>query len=236
MKKFLIFIGGFVTGILATFLVAFLINMKNQSNDGLQGLTVFPQKGECITTASEIDILQVLKPNMALATTVKYGEYGVRQYSDEIVVLLINHEGETYYDQQKINIPANKCARQIGTYQYTAKNNDVKTVPAVVIEQNNNIIESGKSFGNLPNTKFHYYDTNSSVNGIVSITETIEFGNGTYVFNSETDNTPGKTETKTEIGTFRVSGDSVNLTSSDGKEKTGIMVGSSLTIDGRTYR
>jgi len=229
MKMFLIFIGGFVTGILAMFLVAFLINMKNQSNDGLQGLTVFPQKGECITTASEIDILQVLKPNMALATTGNILEGG-------IAVLLINHEGETYYDQQKINIPANKCARQIGTYQYTTKNNDVKTVPAVVIEQNNGVIESGKSFGNLPNTRWRYYDSNFVGSELITIDESIEFGNGTYVFNSKTDKNSRNQATKTETGTFRVSDDNVILTSSDGKEKTGTMIGSSLTIDGRTYR
>jgi len=134
MKKFFIFIGGFVAGIIVTILVAFLINIKNQSNDGLQGLTVFPQKGECITTAGEIEVFQVIESNMALAKTVKYGEYGIREYSDEIVVLLINYEGKTYYDEQKIKIPDNKCARQIGTYQYPTKNDIVKTVPAVVIE------------------------------------------------------------------------------------------------------
>ena len=126
MKKFLIFIGGFVAGILATFLVAFLINVANQPNDGLLGLTVFPEKGECITTESEIEVFQVIEPNMALART--------GSILDGIVVLLINYEGKTYYDDQKIKIPANKCARQIGTYQYPTKNERVKTVPAVVIE------------------------------------------------------------------------------------------------------
>ena len=120
------FLGGFITGIIATILVAFLIIIANQSNDGLLGLTVFPEKGECITSGGKIEIFQVLKPNMALARTGKF--------PDRIMVLLINYEGKSYYDEQKIAIPANKCARQIGTFQYTANSGMDKTVPAVVIE------------------------------------------------------------------------------------------------------
>ena len=49
--------------------------------------------------------------------------------------MLVNYDSKTYYDEQKIKIPTNKCARQIGTYQYTTKkDNFEKTVPAVVIE------------------------------------------------------------------------------------------------------
>ena len=142
MKKFLIFIGGFVAGIAATVFVVFLIYVANKSNDGLLGLTMFPEKGECISTEYEktdydlkkrrlvttvmndLEVFQVLAPNMALART-----------HDFTVVLLINYDGISYYDDQKIQIPANKCARQIGTYQYTTKRDNFgKTVPAVVIE------------------------------------------------------------------------------------------------------
>jgi len=128
MKRFLIFIGGFISGVLATFMVVFLIYVANQPNDGLLGLTIFPEKGECITVKKEIEIFQVLEPNVALART-----GGILE--DGIVVLLINYDGKSYYDEQKIKISAGKCARQIGTYQYTTrKDNFGKTVPAVVIE------------------------------------------------------------------------------------------------------
>ena len=126
MKSFLIFIGGAIAGILATLLFAFLVSKSNQANDGLLGLTVFPEKGECITTKNEIEIFQVVKPNMALAETGKY--------PDRIMILLINYDSKSYYDDQKIEIPVNKCARQIGTYQYTNKMGIDKTVSAVVIE------------------------------------------------------------------------------------------------------
>ena len=52
-----------------------------------------------------------------------------------IIVLLINYDGKSYYDEQKIKIPAGKCARQRGTYQYTTRNDMFKTVPVVVIEE-----------------------------------------------------------------------------------------------------
>lgn len=127
MKKTLLFIGGFITGIVATILVAILINAANQPN-GLPGLTLFSEKGECISTSGEIEVMQVLAPNVALAWT------GGFLYSDRILVLLINYDDKSYYDEQKIKIPSGKCARQIGTYRYTAKNEMVKTVPAIVIE------------------------------------------------------------------------------------------------------
>jgi len=101
---------------------------------------------------------------------------------------------------------------------------------------NNEQRQGTQSLGNLKNTRFHYYDTSWVGNKLIAINESIEFGNGNYVFNSETSSVGDKSETKTEIGTFSVSGDNVTLTSSDGNEKIGILVGRSLTINGRTYR
>jgi hypothetical protein len=135
MKKNLIFIGGFVAGILATIFAIYVYSGTNRPNDGgLDGLTLFEESGECISK-NEIEIFQVINQNTALANTVEYGKYGIRNYSDEIVVLIIDYNGKTFYDDQKIKIPKDMCARQIGTYQYTTlKDNFGKTVPAVVIE------------------------------------------------------------------------------------------------------
>ena len=135
MKYFLTFIGGFVAGILITILTLYLITIGNKPNDyGLVGLTIFSEKGECIPTNGEIEVYQVIEPNVALANILMYGKYGIREYSDDIMILLIDNDGKTFYDDQKIKIPKNKCARQIGIYQYTNKLNIGKTVPAVVIE------------------------------------------------------------------------------------------------------
>lgn len=126
MKSFLIFISGFIAGILVTFLVLYLISVADKPNDGIIGLTKFPEKGECIPTKTELKIFQVVEPNMALAET--------GNYPDRIMVLLINYDSKPYYDNQKINVPPKKCARQIGTYQYRTRMGIDKTVPAVVIE------------------------------------------------------------------------------------------------------
>ena len=126
MKNVLLFLGGFVTGIIVTILVGIVINGLNQPNDGLPGLTIFSEKGECITSGNEIEVFQVIEPNRALAR--------IGDILDGIVVLIVNDDGKSYYDEQKIKIPANKCARQIGTYQYSTQNQMVKTVPVVVIE------------------------------------------------------------------------------------------------------
>lgn len=147
MKQILIFIGGFVAGILTTILVGYFIARANKPiDDGLLGLTIFPEKGECITTtkknkSSEIEIFQVIGPNSALGNIKYYTDeklYGGEIYrnydiGDEIVILLINYDSKTYYDNQKMDV-SSKCSRQIGTYQYTSKSEFEKTVPAVIIE------------------------------------------------------------------------------------------------------
>jgi len=125
MKKVLLFSSGFVSGIMTTFLLAILINAD--TDDSLHGLTIFPEKSECIKTKGEVKVFQVLKPTMALAST--------GDPYEGIVVLLINYDEKYYYDEQKIKISPDKCARQIGTYQYTTKNNTDKTVPVVVVEK-----------------------------------------------------------------------------------------------------
>jgi hypothetical protein len=146
MNKFLIFAGGFVAGISATILTLYVISFANKPNDGLLGLTIFPQKGDCIKSVSknkscEIDVFQVIAPDAALANIKYYSDeklYGGKTYrnydiGNDIVVLLVNYDDKAYYDAQKIDI-TKKCARQIGTYQYKTKSEFEKTVPAVVIE------------------------------------------------------------------------------------------------------
>lgn len=147
MKKFFVFLGGFVAGILATILVAYFISTPNKPNDGgLIGLTLFPEKGECISTTSknkscEIEIFQVLAPNAALGNIKYYTDkkmYGGEVFRDydilnDVVVLVINYDNKSYYDNQKIDI-SKKCARQIGIYQYKTQNEFEKNVPAIVIE------------------------------------------------------------------------------------------------------
>lgn len=146
MKRFLIFIGGFIVGVLVTTYVSDRnVTPDEPIDDGLVGLTIFTEKGECIKTSSkskssEIEIYRVLEPNMALGTINNFTDrkigdnyYRDHDYDNDVAVLLINYDGKTYYDDQKIDV-TNKCVRQIGTYQYSASIGKEKTVPAVVLE------------------------------------------------------------------------------------------------------
>lgn len=126
MKSFIIFIIGFITGIIALFLFTFIMDNSTQPDDGLIGLSLFPEKGECIASNKQIEIFHVIEPNIALAD--------IGEIPNEITILLINYDNKSYYDQQKITIPANKCARQVGIYHYTNRMGIDKTVPAVIIE------------------------------------------------------------------------------------------------------
>ena len=130
MKGVGIFVLGFIAGIVVTIIAVsnmdYDTNEPSEPSDGLYGLTIFPEKGECIPTQRTIEVIQVIKPNMALAHT--------HESYERITVLVINYDGKTFYDQQKVKVPSGQCARQIGTYQYTTRMNSDKTVPAVVIE------------------------------------------------------------------------------------------------------
>jgi hypothetical protein len=127
--------------------VAYIITIANKPNDdGFPGLTLFEEKGDCLTTTSknkscEIEVFQVLAPNAALGNIKYYTDeelYEGKTYRNydiinDVVVLLINYDNKTYYDNQKIDI-TKKCARQIGSYQYKTKSEFEKTVTAIVIE------------------------------------------------------------------------------------------------------
>jgi hypothetical protein len=146
MKKFLIFFGGFVAGILATFFIIYVYSVANKPNDGLLGLTIFEEKGDCLISTSkskstEMEVLQVIEPTVALAFVKYYtdvetysgGTYRNYDLGNNVAVLLINYDNLTYYDEQTIDV-SKKCLRQIGTYQYESKSEIQKTVPVVVIE------------------------------------------------------------------------------------------------------
>jgi len=119
------FFSGFLVGILATVLGFYVYTHYEKEDDGLVGLTLLKQRGQCITKKN-LKIFQTMRPDMALA------EFG--QFPNNTLVLLVNKSGIVYYDSQRIVVPKNQCARQIGTYQYETKIGIAKTVPVVIIE------------------------------------------------------------------------------------------------------
>ena len=99
----------------------------NKDEKKLSGITLFPKKKEGeVLAKGELRIFQVLKPNIAL---VKSGTF-----PNEMLMLLIGDDDDLYYDNQKINIPNEKIAKQVGIYQYNTKSGELKTIPAVKIK------------------------------------------------------------------------------------------------------
>lgn len=119
MKSFFIFLAGFICGII------FIIFVGIANTDSNDGLVIFPEKGECFHT-NKIKVFQVIKPDMALAH--------IGAAFSGTLVLLVNENNKYYYDDEIVSVPKDKCARQIGTYQYETKNKTLKTVPVVNIE------------------------------------------------------------------------------------------------------
>lgn len=136
MKKFLTFLLGVFVGALLCFVVLFYIGTKaseasEESDNGIPGLTLFEQPGECISNKS-FKVILVDSYGNALATeksSDRYDLYG------GMVVLFIAEEGMSYYDDQIIMVPSDQCVRQLGTYRYTTTANSVKTVPVVALRK-----------------------------------------------------------------------------------------------------
>ncbi len=127
MKNIFIFVGGVVTGAILMIVVSIFIAGRNSTYNGI---TLFEKEGECISENS-FQVFQVLDSGEALANEVE------QRYSTIIptglTVLFLNEDNQSYYDDQIIKMPSNKCAKQIGIFKYSAKSGMEKTVPIVSI-------------------------------------------------------------------------------------------------------
>ena len=137
MKKWLIFLGGTVTGIVLTILFAVVVNSLREGKDNNGGtselvekpslkddIKLFDEPGDIIKENS-LKVFQVLTDHTAL----------VRNINSYVgtVYLITNKDNEYYYDSQEIVIPKNKEIRQIGIYRYPTQNDVIKTVPIIMI-------------------------------------------------------------------------------------------------------
>lgn len=119
MKKGVVFLLGFLAGIVFTFVVAIIVAKVYNASDN--GITMFEQPGKNVSEENFV-VIQVIDGNYALAY-----DY------DGLVALVMNDDGEYYYDNQTIYVPRGKCMRQVGLYKYQTKTEDWKTVPIVKI-------------------------------------------------------------------------------------------------------
>lgn len=146
-KNILIFVGGFICGIIALLIFQFAFDSRNK--DALSGLKLSDKKGECITT-NNAKVIQVVSLNAALAVQlnkkIKLDKdlgflSGVMDMADMAmsamegkVMLVLGDENQAFYDGEEIKLPKDKCFRKAGIYQYKTKDNDWKIIPAVKID------------------------------------------------------------------------------------------------------
>ena len=128
MKKWIVFVLGFVSGIVFLFLVLLIIG-KSSSNDN--GMTYFDKPGKCISK-KDFKVFQVIGEGYALAEERLEFSSGIT-LPGNLLVLVTNDNGELYYDNQIIEVPKGKCMRQIGVYEYQTKSENWKTVPIVQV-------------------------------------------------------------------------------------------------------
>ena len=122
MKKFIIFILGVITGVVLTIAVAAWLGTSSEVN---HDRSFFDKPGEVMPMTS-FKVFQVLDDGTALAHTYD-------KYEHDPIVLLMNKNGEAYYDDLIVKAPAGKCFRQVGTFKYTNNMGARATVPIVAI-------------------------------------------------------------------------------------------------------
>ena len=125
-KFILTYVAGIVTGCVLLFVIGCIINAKNSSAQK-EDIVMFDSPRNAVPGKS-FKVVQVLPDGNALARIDNV-------YDDNfgIVVLFLGDESTSYYDDQKIEIPKGKVAKQIGNYSYMTRMNIEKTVPVVKI-------------------------------------------------------------------------------------------------------
>lgn len=98
MKKWIVFVLGFVSGMVFLFLVLLIIGKSSATNEGM---TYFEKPGKCISTRN-FEVFQVIGDSYALAREQNGNIFG------GVLVLVTNNNGELYYDDQIIEVPEGK--------------------------------------------------------------------------------------------------------------------------------
>jgi hypothetical protein len=154
MKKWLIYLGGIVTGVILVLVIIFIDNYDFSSNNEeehkeksiaenpvipdnyLSTLSgeVYAEPGKIIKEKS-FKVFQVLSPLAALV----YGKSDGGGYFGTIYLLVTNKYemlaglASEFYDDQIVEVPNGKVVRMFGTHNYTTRDGRYKTVPRIMI-------------------------------------------------------------------------------------------------------
>ena len=128
MKGLAKFLLGVVVGFVLCLGCVFILAAINSDSE-VDGLTLFEEPGDCIST-KPFKIIQVTSDGNALAME-KSSDLDI--YTG-MVVLFLSDKNTSFYDDQIIAVPSGSCVKQMGTYRYVAGSGSIKTVPAVAIK------------------------------------------------------------------------------------------------------
>lgn len=123
-KFILTYVAGIVTGCIVFFVISCIIVANNSSKDDV----VMFDKPRNTVPGKTFKVFQVFSDGSALSSGDDSSGNNLG-----IDVLFLGDESTSYYDDQKIEIPKGKVARQIGNYSYTTNMGVEKTVPIVEI-------------------------------------------------------------------------------------------------------
>ena len=123
-KFILTYVAGIVTGCIVFFVISCIIVANNSSKDDV----VMFDKPRNTVPGKTIKVFQVFSDGSALSSGDDSSGNNLG-----LDVLFLGDESTSYYDDQKIEIPKGKVAKQIGNYSYTTNMGVEKTVPIVEI-------------------------------------------------------------------------------------------------------
>ena len=118
------YVAGIVTGCIVFFVISCIIVANNSSKDDV----VMFDKPRNTVPGKTFKVFQVFSDGSALSSGDDSSDNNLG-----LVVLFPGDESTSYYDDQKIEIPKGKVAKQIGNYSYTTNMGVEKTVPIVEI-------------------------------------------------------------------------------------------------------
>lgn len=123
-KFILTYVAGIVTGCIVFFVISCIIVANNSSKDDV----VMFDKPRNTVPGKTFKVFQVFSDGSTLSSGDDSSGNNLG-----LDVLFLGDESTSYYDDQKIEIPKGKVAKQIGNYSYTTNMGVEKTVPIVEI-------------------------------------------------------------------------------------------------------
>ena len=124
VKHILSVLAGAVIGAAITLVVVFVygVGLPKQQDD----IVWLEQAGKCLTKEN-LRVFGIIAPNKALVGEEK--DYML----DKQIMLLVTTHNANFYEDQVIRMPAGKCAKHAGNFNFRTREDGVRIVPVVVI-------------------------------------------------------------------------------------------------------